>query len=139
MGPVGESAARPTGFRTEGVRHTFLWNSATNVTVPNGPTILADAVRATAEPTLQAGLPTVNGVLTAELRVANDPSVTITDFFTLPICPWDCADLDGEIGIAEFLAVLGSWGQVDAPCDFDDNGVGITDFLKVLGLWGPCP
>ena len=54
-------------------------------------------------------------------------------------CPWDCADGDGMIGIEEFLAVLGTWGQSGAPCDFDGGGVGITDFLKVLGVWGPCP
>ncbi len=55
------------------------------------------------------------------------------------LCPWDCGDGDGAVGIADFLAVLGTWGQVGAPCDFDGDGVGITDFLKVLGLWGPCP
>ncbi len=54
-------------------------------------------------------------------------------------CPWDCVGDDGVIGIDEFLAVLGSWGDVGAPCDFDGDGVGITDFLKVLGLWGSCP
>ena len=54
-------------------------------------------------------------------------------------CPWDCAlPPDGEVGIEEFLAVLGQWGTVNT-CDFDGDGVGITDFLKVLGLWGPCP
>ncbi len=54
-------------------------------------------------------------------------------------CPWDCVNDDGEIGIDEFLAVLGSWGQVGVPCDFDGGGVGINEFLKVLGLWGSCP
>ncbi len=56
-----------------------------------------------------------------------------------PDCPWDCVNGDGEIGIDEFLAVLGTWGEVGVPCDFDGDGVGINDFLKVLGLWGPCP
>ncbi len=54
-------------------------------------------------------------------------------------CPWDCSNGDGEVGIHDFLAVLGTWGQVGAPCDFDGNGVGINDFLKILGNWGPCP
>ncbi len=59
--------------------------------------------------------------------------------YSVAACPWDCVGDDGEIGIDEFLAVLGSWGQVGVPCDFDGDGVGITDFLKVLGLWGTCP
>ncbi len=54
-------------------------------------------------------------------------------------CVWDCVGNDGVIGIEEFLAVLGTWGEVGAPCDYDGDGVGITDFLKVLGLWGACP
>ena len=54
-------------------------------------------------------------------------------------CPWDCIGDDGIVGIAEFLAVLGTWGQTGVPCDFDGDGVGITDFLKVLGVWGVCP
>jgi len=54
-------------------------------------------------------------------------------------CPWDCVGDDGEIGIEEFLAVLGTWGEVGVPCDVDGGGVGITDFLMVLGLWGACP
>ena len=55
-------------------------------------------------------------------------------------CPWDCAQPpDNEVGIEEFLAVLGGWGQ-PGPCDFDGDGqVGIEEFLKVLGVWGPCP
>ncbi len=55
-----------------------------------------------------------------------------------PPCPWDCADGDGHIGIAEFLAVLGTWGRTGVPCDVNGDGVGIDDFLAVLGLWGPC-
>ncbi len=60
-------------------------------------------------------------------------------FTVVAPCPWDCINGDGEIGIDEFLAVLGSWGQTGVPCDVDGGGVGITDFLKVLGLWGACP
>ena len=54
-------------------------------------------------------------------------------------CPWDCVGDDGVIGIEEFLAVLGTWGDVGVPCDLAGDGVGIDDFLKVLGFWGPCP
>lgn len=57
-------------------------------------------------------------------------------------CPWDFDPPggDGEVGINEFLILLGSWGTFPGgPPDFDGGGVGITDFLKVLGSWGPCP
>ncbi len=57
-------------------------------------------------------------------------------------CPWDFDPPggDGEVGITEFLILLGSWGTFPGgPPDFDGGGVGITDFLKVLGTWGPCP
>ena len=58
---------------------------------------------------------------------------------------FDCyADLDGDgqVGIFEFLLVLGSWGPCDDDClaDLDHDGeVGITEFLTILGAWGPCP
>ncbi len=57
-----------------------------------------------------------------------------------PPCPWDCGDSgDGNVGIVDFLALLGEWGQVGTPCDVDDGGVGINDFLALLANWGPCP
>ena len=47
---------------------------------------------------------------------------------------------DGEVGIDDFLFVLGNWGPCPpGPClaDFDCDGVvGINDFLILLGLWG---
>ncbi len=55
------------------------------------------------------------------------------------LCPWDCGDGDGAVGIGDFLAVLGTWGEVGVPCDFDGGGVSISDFLKLLGQWGACP
>ena len=58
---------------------------------------------------------------------------------TVSGCPWDCANGDGQVGIEEFLAILGTWGQTGVSCDVNGDGVGIDDFLAVLGLWGPCP
>jgi hypothetical protein len=55
-------------------------------------------------------------------------------------CPWDCQAVpDGEVGINDFLDLLGQWTLIDARCDFDGGGVGINDFLDLLGHWGPCP
>ena len=59
-------------------------------------------------------------------------------------CPGDL-DLDGAVGITEFLMVLGTWGPCagapdPCPADFNVDGVvGILDFLFVLGGWGACP
>jgi hypothetical protein len=53
-------------------------------------------------------------------------------------CPWDL-DGGGDVGINDFLGLLGAWGQTGVPADFDGGGVGITDFLILLGNWGPCP
>jgi len=47
---------------------------------------------------------------------------------------------DGIVGIVDFLALLGNWGQCEPGCchaDLDiDGDVGITDFLLLLGNWG---
>jgi hypothetical protein len=53
-------------------------------------------------------------------------------------CAGDC-DGDGQVGINDFLELLGQWGGLDTSCDFDGDGVGITDFLTLLGAWGLCP
>ena len=53
-------------------------------------------------------------------------------------CPWDCGDDDdGNVGIVDFLALLGQWAT-PGSCDFDGGGVGINDFLELLANWGPC-
>ncbi len=65
--------------------------------------------------------------------------VIVVRGFGGPLCPWDCGDNNGNVGIVDFLALLAQWGQVGTPCDFDGGGVGITDFLALLGNWGPCP
>jgi len=55
-------------------------------------------------------------------------------------CPWDCdGSGDGLVGIVDFLALLGQWGQVGSSCDFNGGGVGIVEFLDLLGNWGRCP
>jgi hypothetical protein len=57
-----------------------------------------------------------------------------------PPCPWDCdGSGDEHVTVTDFLAMLAQWGQVGAPCDFDNDGVGVVDFLALLGHWGPCP
>jgi hypothetical protein len=58
----------------------------------------------------------------------------------LALCPADCRQTpDGQVGIQDFLAVLGSWGT-DGPCDVDGSFVvGITDLLALLDVWGQCP
>jgi sugar lactone lactonase YvrE len=54
-----------------------------------------------------------------------------------PPCPWDL-DGSGDVGVTDFLNLLGVWGQIGVPADFDGGGVGITDFLQLLANWGPC-
>ena len=57
-------------------------------------------------------------------------------------CPWDCQAVpDGNVGINDFLDLLGQWNQIGTPCDFGDGppGVGVEDFLSLLAHWGLCP
>ncbi|MHC4416699.1 MAG: M12 family metallo-peptidase [Planctomycetota bacterium] len=73
-------------------------------------------------------------------EVTSDIAVLTVDDCGPPPCPWDCQTLpDGEVNIADFLAILAQWGQVGTSCDFDGGGVSITDFLTFLGRFGPCP
>ncbi len=54
-------------------------------------------------------------------------------------CPGDLDD-DGNVGITDFLTLLGQWGPGGGPADLDGDGlVGIQDFLMLLAAWGPCP
>ncbi len=64
-------------------------------------------------------------------------------FVTSTLGPCPCAadvDDDGEVGILDFLLVVGLWGTDPGGMpDIDGDGtVGITEFLLVLGGWGPC-
>ena len=57
-------------------------------------------------------------------------------------CPWDCQDVaDGNVGINDFLKLLGEWAQVGVACDFGAGppGIGVEDFLELLAHWGLCP
>ena len=65
------------------------------------------------------------------------------EFIHPDICPWD-VDSICDVGVSDFLELLGTWGPCPpmegCPADFDDSGdVGVSDFLALLGNWGPCP
>ena len=58
------------------------------------------------------------------------------------VCPWDCQPVpDGNVGINDFLELLGTWTQSGTSCDFGAGppGIGIEDFLQLLANWGLCP
>ncbi|MHC4218104.1 MAG: vanadium-dependent haloperoxidase [Planctomycetota bacterium] len=57
-----------------------------------------------------------------------------------PACPAD-VDLDNEVGVTDFLAMLTAWGPNPGhPADLDGNGdVSVNDFLILLTAWGACP
>ena len=85
-------------------------------------------------PTIFDGLPCPEGV-----SAANDYTLSITGVST---CPWDCEPVpDALVGINDFLAMLGQWGQVAVSCELGlgPPGVGIEEFLDLLAHWGPCP
>ena len=65
---------------------------------------------------------------------------TVTVVVAGTACPWDL-DGSGDVGVSDFLALLGAWGPNKGhPADFDGDGnVGVSDFLALLGNWGPCP
>ncbi len=61
-------------------------------------------------------------------------------------CPADL-DGDGDVGVSDFLILLGAWGPcpdcgdcgVECVADIDCNcDVGTSDHLFLLGAWGPC-
>ncbi len=58
---------------------------------------------------------------------ANSPTNFAGESGNVDACPWDL-DGDGEVGITDFLDLLGNW----------DNPYGINDFLDLLGSWGSC-
>ena len=75
----------------------------------------------------------------------NSPTNYKDETGSIDACPCP-ADLDGsgDVGVSDFLELLGAWGPCppkgDCPADFDGSGdVGVSDFLELLGNWGPCP
>ncbi len=69
---------------------------------------------------------------------ANPTGGSVTVLLNDRDCPWDCGDGDGEVGVVDFLNLLGTWGS-PGNCDYDGNGVDVTDFLDLLAHWGACP
>ena len=53
------------------------------------------------------------------------------------LCPWDCADGDGNVGTVDLLSLLAAWGGT-GDCNFDGGVVGTSDLLKLLANWGEC-
>jgi hypothetical protein len=46
------------------------------------------------------------------------------------------------VSVLDVLVLLGSWGaaSVGSPCDLDFDGmIGMADFEAMLASWGPCP
>ena len=54
-------------------------------------------------------------------------------------CVWDCGTVDDNVGIDDFLALLGQWGQPGMSCSFNGTAIGIVEFLDLLANWGPYP
>ncbi len=74
---------------------------------------------------------------------ARTPSLEIDAFADVaPVFAAADLDMDGVVGITDFLILLGAWGPcpdppLECPADLDDSGdVGIDDFLDLLAAWG---
>jgi hypothetical protein len=83
------------------------------------------------------------------VRITNpgDPEVTPgieIDAFSdvAPVFAAADLDMDGVVGIVDFLMLLAAWGPcpdppATCPADLDGSGdVGITDMLDLLKVWG---
>jgi hypothetical protein len=79
------------------------------------------------------------GIITVQLQSVRLVGTVAIGALT---CPWDL-DADGDVGITDFLQMLGAWATSPiGPPDFDGDGdgvVGIGDFLAMLANWSPCP
>ncbi len=87
-----------------------------------------------------------NGITSIQVNISYEGSVLVdvneNGLLDECECAEDCSgDLDGQVGINEFLAVLANWGT-STTCDFVPMGgngtVGIEEFLAVLSNWGSC-
>jgi T5SS/PEP-CTERM-associated repeat protein len=95
-------------------------------------------------------------ILTADVITGSFGTVTLPDVppaltwyvsqstgsITLVITKLGDLDGDGEVGITDFLALIGAWGPCPdppdpCPGDLDGDGeVGVADLLILLGNWG---
>lgn len=55
-------------------------------------------------------------------------------------CPEDCnPPPDGQVNVADLLALLAQWNSSTAACDINDDGiVDLQDLLAMLAAWGAC-
>jgi|GEM_PF-2663480 len=53
-------------------------------------------------------------------------------------CPTDLTG-DGTVGAGDLAILIGNWGQVGVPGDFDGDGVDAGDLALLIGTWGNCP
>lgn|GEM_PF-4830282 len=53
-------------------------------------------------------------------------------------CPADVTK-DGDVGLADLIAVLSNWGLSDTPYDTNaDGAININDVIHISSNWGPC-
>ncbi len=74
---------------------------------------------------------------------ARTPSLEVDAFADVaPVFAAADIDMDGVVGITDFLMLLAAWGPcpdppLECPADIDDSGdVDINDFLDLLAAWG---
>ncbi len=81
-----------------------------------------------------------NGEILETVEIPGAAGLSLFSGLVFIPCAGDI-DGDGEVGILDFLDLLGAWGPNPGhAADLDGDGVvGIIDFLSLLGAWGPCP
>jgi hypothetical protein len=94
-----------------------------------------------AAPDVDAARPGFAGTVFLYASAASDGTLHgVETGVRFPACPGD-VDLDGTVGILDFLALLTAWGT--CPCcrgDIDGDGtIDVSDFLILVEGWGLCP
>jgi len=151
-----DPACGPDGTDPDLVASTAYAQSCSCINPGVGTVAVTDAIYVFAGAADVAGTPILQGfpcavaegptfgntyLLSVDVTDNGDPSPQVCGVAVTP-CPWDCQAVpDQNVGINDFLDLLGQWSQVGTPCDFGDGppGVGVEDFLSLLGHWGPCP
>ena len=145
LSAIGHVGAHADNFGFSSPSFDWKINLVTMITLPDGTMVPGDQVVLIAELNGVAGASVIESISEVMLVAMDVPSFTITGETVemAPSCPWD---LDGssDVGVSDFLELLGAWGACppkgDCPADFDGSGdVGVSDFLELLGNWGPCP